>query len=61
MTQVKKTCRVDTVNAMLAPDEQRNNWEVLAIAPQVPEETFYRCIFGRGYKTGGGYQLQAIR
>lgn len=60
LSQVRKSCRVSTVNAMLSPRDRRSDWEVLAIGPQIPEEDFYRCIFGRG-DASAPYRLRALR
>jgi hypothetical protein len=52
VTEVKKACRRAVVNRMLVnQDERRNNWEYFALPPQNEDETFFRCIFGRGYRT----------
>ena len=46
---IGKICRPEVVNAMLRKEDRRSDWEVLVIGPQLADETFYRCLFGRGY------------
>jgi serine/threonine protein kinase len=50
-SRVKKVCTEKVVNRMLDEDDQRTDWEVYALGPQNPGETFYRCIFGRGERS----------
>ena len=47
--KVRRVCTADVVNSMLRKQDRRSNWEVLVIGPQLTEDNFYRCIFGRGY------------
>ncbi len=36
---------------MLRKQDRRSDWEVLVIGPQLTDENFYRCLFGRGYSS----------
>jgi hypothetical protein len=47
-SRVKRVCTEKVVNQMLDEDDQRSDWEIYALGPQNPGETFFRCIFGRG-------------
>ena len=51
---MKRLCQADVVNAMLDPDDRRDNWEIFALPPQTENESdnAFRCIFGRGERTG---------
>ena len=51
--KIRKVCRADVVNAMLRKEDRRSDWEILVIGPQLGDETFYRCLFGRGYSSKG--------
>ena len=45
--KVRRVCTVDVVNSMLRKQDRRSDWEVMVIGPQLTDDTFYRCIFGR--------------
>ncbi len=57
--QVRKVCRVSTVNAMLDKKDRRPDWEIIPVGPQGPDDNFYRCLFGKG-DTKKIYKLTAV-
>ncbi len=50
---IKRVCSAGVVNAMLAPRDRREDWEVYAIPPQTERagDDYVRCVFGRGERT----------
>lgn len=51
---VKRLCSPDTLGPMLTSRDRDTHWEVLALPPQEADgsDRFYRCLFGRGDRTG---------
>ena len=52
--QVSQVCTAAVVNTMLPEAERRSNWEVFALPPQMQtdDDDFYRCVVGRGERSG---------
>ena len=37
---------------MLRSRDRRSDWEIRVLGPQQPDEYYFRCIIGRGERTG---------
>jgi serine/threonine protein kinase len=47
---VRRVCTNEIANSMLRSRDRRSDWEILYLGPQEPNEYFFRCIVGRGYR-----------
>jgi hypothetical protein len=53
-SRVKRLCSADTLDKLLDASGRRTSWEVLVLPPQEADgsDRIYRCLFGRGERTG---------
>jgi hypothetical protein len=53
-SRVKRLCSTDSLDKLLDSSRRRTDWEVLALPPQEADgsDRIYRCLFGRGDRTG---------
>ncbi len=49
---VKAVCNLRVLNRMLVGVRADKTWELMTIPPQFSDDTVYRCIFGKGLRTG---------
>jgi len=49
---VRAVCNRRVLNQMLVGAEADRTWELMTIPPQFADDTVYRCIFGKGLRTG---------
>ncbi len=49
--QVRSVCTLKTLDAVLSPSEEDQDWEIIALPPQLSDEvggSYYRCLVGSG-------------
>jgi serine/threonine protein kinase len=49
---IRRVCTNEIANSMLRSRDRRSDWEILFLGPQQPNEYFFRCIVGRGERSG---------
>jgi Protein kinase domain len=49
---IRRVCTNEIANSMLGSRSRRSDWEIRYLGPQQPNEYFFRCIVGRGERTG---------
>ena len=49
---IRRVCTNEIVNSMLRSQNRRSDWEILFLGPQQPNEDYFRCIVGRGERSG---------
>ena len=49
---IRRVCTNEIANSMLRSRDRRSDWEIRYLGPQQPGEYFFRCIIGRGERTG---------
>jgi serine/threonine protein kinase len=49
---IRRVCTNEIANSMLRSRDRRSDWEIRYLGPQQPDEYFFRCIVGRGERTG---------
>jgi serine/threonine protein kinase len=49
---IRRVCTKEIANSMLRSRDRRSDWEILVLGPQQPDEYYFRCIIGRGERTG---------
>jgi serine/threonine protein kinase len=49
---IRRVCTNEIANSMLRSRDRRSDWEIRVLGPQQPEEYYFRCIIGRGERTG---------
>ena len=49
---IRRVCTKEIANSMLRSRDRRSDWEILVLGPQQPNEDYFRCIIGRGERTG---------
>jgi hypothetical protein len=49
---VRAVCNRRVLNQLLVGAEADRTWELITIPPQFANDTVYRCIFGKGLRTG---------
>jgi hypothetical protein len=47
---IRRVCTNEIANSMLRSRDRRSDWEIWYLGPQQPNEYFFRCIVGRGYR-----------
>jgi serine/threonine protein kinase len=47
-----RVCTNEIANSMLRSRDRRSDWEIKWLGPQQPNEYFFRCIIGKGERTG---------
>ena len=50
--RIRRICTGEIANSMLRSRDRRSDWEIYVLGPQQPDEYYYRCIIGRGERTG---------
>ena len=50
--KIRRVCTNEIVNSMLRSRDRRSDWEILFLGPQQPNEYYFRCIVGRGERSG---------
>lgn len=50
--KVKAVCNLKVLNRLLVGVHADSTWELMTIPPQFSNDTVYRCIFGKGTRTG---------
>jgi hypothetical protein len=46
--RIRRICTVEIANSMLRSRDRRSDWEIWVLGPQLPDESYFRCILGRG-------------
>jgi hypothetical protein len=49
---IRRVCTNEIANSMLRSGDRRSDWEIRLLGPQQPDENYFRCIIGRGERTG---------
>ena len=49
---IRRVCTNEIANSMLRSRDRRSDWEIWCLGPQQPDEYYFRCIIGRGERTG---------
>jgi hypothetical protein len=49
--QIRRICTTEIANSMLRSRDRRSDWEIWVLGPQQPDESYFRCILGRGEST----------
>jgi hypothetical protein len=50
--KIRRVCTNESANSMLRSRDRRSDWEILFLGPQQPNESYFRCIVGRGERSG---------
>jgi hypothetical protein len=49
---IRRVCTGEIANSMLRARDRRSDWEIIYLGPQQPSEYFFRCLIGRGERSG---------
>jgi serine/threonine protein kinase len=49
---IRRVCTGEIANSMLRARDRRSDWEIVYLGPQQPNEDFFRCLIGRGERSG---------
>jgi hypothetical protein len=49
--KIRRVCTNEIANSMLRSQDRRSDWEILFLGPQQPDESYFRCIVGRGERS----------